>query len=82
MGYILGYLCILTGHRSIVFTNLTNENVINCESWNHGKRFLVLVSTSIVLGVLFTIGWTLEPGIYVVSSWLVTPSLVDISSER
>lgn len=42
MGYIIGYLCILTGHRSIVFTNMTKENVVNCDIWNHGKRFLVL----------------------------------------
>lgn len=50
MGYIMGYLYILTGHQSIVFTNMTKENVINCESWNDGKRFLVLVSTLYCFG--------------------------------
>lgn len=83
MGYIMGYLCILTGHKSIVLTNMTKENVVNFDCWNHGERFQVLVSTSIILGGLFTMDWTLEPGIYVVPSWLVssqgvTPSLMDI----
>ncbi|XP_038550420.1 uncharacterized protein LOC119891063, partial [Micropterus salmoides] len=43
MGYIMGYLCILTGHRSVVLTNMTKENVVNFVCWNHGKRFQVLV---------------------------------------
>lgn len=47
MGYIMGYLAMLTGHRSIVFTNLTKENVVNFEMWNHGKRFQVLVSINL-----------------------------------
>nr|XP_046238930.1 uncharacterized protein LOC124055955 [Scatophagus argus] len=43
MGYMMGYLAMLTGHRSVVFTHLTKENVTNFETWNHGKRFQVLV---------------------------------------
>ncbi|XP_038550742.1 uncharacterized protein LOC119884412 [Micropterus salmoides] len=43
MGYIMGYLCTLTGHRSVVLTNMTKENVVNFVCWNHGKRFQVLI---------------------------------------
>lgn len=43
-GYILGYLCILTGHRSIAMTNMTKESVAGCVSWNRGKLYQVLVS--------------------------------------
>ncbi|XP_041667506.1 uncharacterized protein LOC121525531 isoform X2 [Cheilinus undulatus] len=42
-GYILCYLAILTGHRSVVFINMTKENVSNSESWDHGTKFQVLV---------------------------------------
>ena len=44
MGYIMGYLAMLTGHRSVVLTNMTKEHVTNFETWNHVKRFQVLVS--------------------------------------
>ncbi|XP_045921449.1 uncharacterized protein LOC123980901 isoform X1 [Micropterus dolomieu] len=43
MGYIMGYLRILTGHRSVVLTNMTKENVVNFDCWNHGEIFQVLV---------------------------------------
>ncbi|XP_042361649.1 uncharacterized protein LOC121957188 isoform X3 [Plectropomus leopardus] len=43
MGYIMGYLAMLTGHRSVVLTNMTKEAVVKFESWNHGERFHILV---------------------------------------
>ncbi|XP_049456923.1 uncharacterized protein LOC125903812, partial [Epinephelus fuscoguttatus] len=43
IGYIMGYLSMLTGHRSIVLTNMTKEHVMNFETWDHGKKFQVLV---------------------------------------
>ncbi|XP_078019778.1 uncharacterized protein LOC144459464 [Epinephelus lanceolatus] len=43
IGYIMGYLSMLTGHRSIVLTNMTKEHVMNFETWDHGKKFHVLV---------------------------------------
>lgn len=43
-GYIMAYLAILTGHRSIVLTNMTRENVAQCEAWDNGKKFQILVS--------------------------------------
>ncbi|CAL9698721.1 unnamed protein product [Knipowitschia caucasica] len=43
MSFILCYMAILTGHRSVVFTNLTKESVANADSWNSGTRFQVLV---------------------------------------
>lgn len=44
MGYIMGYLSILTGHRAVVLTNVTKENVKSAEVWHGGKRFQILVS--------------------------------------
>ena len=43
MGYIMGYLAILTGHRAVVFINMTKENVINCERWKKDSRYNILV---------------------------------------
>nr|XP_020467387.1 uncharacterized protein LOC109966680 [Monopterus albus] len=39
----MGYLCILTGHRSVALTNMTKESVASCVSWNRGKKYQVLV---------------------------------------
>ncbi|KAM8749867.1 uncharacterized protein AB9X84_014519 [Acanthopagrus schlegelii] len=43
MGYLMGYLCIISGHRSVVLTNMTKEHVANADQWNNGTRFQVLV---------------------------------------
>uniref|UniRef100_A0AAV2M2N7 Uncharacterized protein n=1 Tax=Knipowitschia caucasica TaxID=637954 RepID=A0AAV2M2N7_KNICA len=43
MGYILGYLAIVTGHRAVVFHHTTKESVHNADSWKSGTRFQVLV---------------------------------------
>lgn len=42
MGYLMGYLCIISGHRSVVLTSLTKEHVANADQWNDGRRFQVL----------------------------------------
>ncbi|XP_035033823.2 uncharacterized protein LOC118121794 [Hippoglossus stenolepis] len=42
-GYIMGYLSILTGHRSVVLTNMTKQNVLDCQVWSDGNRFQVMV---------------------------------------
>ncbi|CAK6958883.1 uncharacterized protein LOC125903812%2C partial [Scomber scombrus] len=39
IGYIMGYLTILTGQRAMVFINMNKENVINCERWNKDRRY-------------------------------------------
>ncbi|XP_028254363.1 uncharacterized protein LOC114430242 [Parambassis ranga] len=41
MGYLMGYLCVLTGHRSVVMTNMTKENVLNAERTKHGFHITV-----------------------------------------
>ncbi|XP_035006407.2 uncharacterized protein LOC118103499 [Hippoglossus stenolepis] len=41
-GYIMGYLPILTGHR-LVMTNMTKQNVPDCQVWSDGNRFQVMV---------------------------------------
>uniref|UniRef100_A0AAV2JRN4 Uncharacterized protein n=1 Tax=Knipowitschia caucasica TaxID=637954 RepID=A0AAV2JRN4_KNICA len=43
MGYILGYLAIVTGHRAVVFHHTTKESVQEADSWKSGTRFQVLV---------------------------------------
>ncbi|KAM7401468.1 hypothetical protein PAMA_005597 [Pampus argenteus] len=43
MGYLMGYLCVISGHRSVVLTNMTKEHVANADQWNNGTRFQVLV---------------------------------------
>uniref|UniRef100_A0AAV2M9Q2 Uncharacterized protein n=1 Tax=Knipowitschia caucasica TaxID=637954 RepID=A0AAV2M9Q2_KNICA len=43
MGYILGYLAIVTGHRAVVFHHVTKESVQEADSWKSGTRFQVLV---------------------------------------
>lgn len=43
-GYIMGYLIMLTGHRSVVLTNMTREHVRSHDSWKNGARFQILVS--------------------------------------
>lgn len=45
MGYMMGYLCIISGHRSVVLTNMLWEHVVNADRWMEGKRFQILVST-------------------------------------
>ncbi|KAA8577873.1 hypothetical protein FQN60_007899, partial [Etheostoma spectabile] len=43
LGYIMGYMSMLTGHRSVVLTNMKKEHVRNSAKWNQGRRFQVLV---------------------------------------
>ncbi|XP_071319573.1 uncharacterized protein [Trachinotus anak] len=43
MGYLMGYLCIISGHRSVVLTSMLKEHVANADQWNNGTRFQVLV---------------------------------------
>ncbi|KAE8283666.1 hypothetical protein D5F01_LYC19069 [Larimichthys crocea] len=42
MGYLMGYLCVISGHRSVVLTSMTKEHVANADQWNNGTRFQVL----------------------------------------
>ncbi|KAM7386012.1 hypothetical protein PAMA_008908 [Pampus argenteus] len=42
MGYLMAYLCVISGHRSVVLTNMTKEHVANADQWNNGTRFQVL----------------------------------------
>lgn len=44
MGYAMGYLSILTGHRPVVFTNMTRQQVLAADTWAGGKKFQILVS--------------------------------------
>nr|XP_046245078.1 uncharacterized protein LOC124059268 [Scatophagus argus] len=41
MGYLMGYLCMLTGHRSVVMTNMTKENVLHAERSRQGFHITV-----------------------------------------
>ncbi|KAE8295950.1 hypothetical protein D5F01_LYC04696 [Larimichthys crocea] len=43
MGYLMGYLCVISGHRSVVLTSMTKEHVANADQWNDGTRFQILV---------------------------------------
>ncbi|KAI3360671.1 hypothetical protein L3Q82_002538 [Scortum barcoo] len=43
MGYIMGYLSIISGHRSVVLTNMLVEHVFAADSWRDGRRFQILV---------------------------------------
>ncbi|KAM3584920.1 uncharacterized protein V6R79_002563 [Siganus canaliculatus] len=43
MGYLMGYLTILTGHRSIVLVNMTCEHVFQADSWSGGRKCRILV---------------------------------------
>ncbi|KAE8277833.1 hypothetical protein D5F01_LYC24132 [Larimichthys crocea] len=43
MGYLMGYLCILTGHRAIVLTNMTRDQVTSADCWAGGKKYRILV---------------------------------------
>lgn len=45
MGYLMGYISILTGHRSVVLVNMSSEQVQHAESWSNGTKFRILVST-------------------------------------
>ncbi|XP_027140793.1 uncharacterized protein LOC104938579 [Larimichthys crocea] len=42
MGYLMGYLCVISGHRSVVLTSMTKEHVANADQWNDGTRFQIL----------------------------------------
>ncbi|KAI3367082.1 hypothetical protein L3Q82_008117 [Scortum barcoo] len=43
MGYIMGYLCIISGHRAVVLTNMLVDHVSAADSWRGGRRFQILV---------------------------------------
>ncbi|KAM3619670.1 uncharacterized protein V6R79_011633 [Siganus canaliculatus] len=45
MGYLMGYLTILTGHRSIVLVNMSCENVFQADSWSGGRKYRILAKT-------------------------------------
>ncbi|KAM3585381.1 uncharacterized protein V6R79_016410 [Siganus canaliculatus] len=45
MGYLMGYLTILTGHRSIVLVNMTCEHVFQADSWSGGRKCRILAKT-------------------------------------
>ena len=45
MGYLMGYLCIISGHRSVVLTSMLKEHVANADVWMDGSRYQVLVSS-------------------------------------
>lgn len=61
-GYLMGYLCIISGHRSVVLTSLTKEHVANADQWNNGTRFQVLVSSPSSFGVLAYVAMVLDLG--------------------
>ena len=44
LGYLMGYLAILTGHRSVVFCNLTNKHIDEAEDFDNGNKYRILVS--------------------------------------
>ncbi|KAM3619424.1 uncharacterized protein V6R79_007896 [Siganus canaliculatus] len=41
--HLMGYLTILTGHRSIVLVNMSCENVFQADSWSGGRKCRILV---------------------------------------
>ncbi|KAI3357061.1 hypothetical protein L3Q82_015444, partial [Scortum barcoo] len=41
---LMGYLSILTGHRAIVFTSMTRNQVNFADCWGGGKKYRILVS--------------------------------------
>ncbi|KAI3375442.1 hypothetical protein L3Q82_003689 [Scortum barcoo] len=44
IGYIMGYLCIISGHRAVkVLTNMLVDHVSAANSWRGGRRFQILV---------------------------------------
>lgn len=43
-GYIMAYLAILSGHRSVVLTNMTRENGQKHQAWSDGNKVQILVS--------------------------------------
>lgn len=62
MGYLMGYLCIISGHRSVVLTSMTKEHVANADQWNNGTRFQVLVSSPSSFSVLAYAAMVLDLG--------------------
>ncbi|KAI3364703.1 hypothetical protein L3Q82_011491, partial [Scortum barcoo] len=50
MGYLMGYLSILTGHRAIVFTNMTRNQVNFADCWGGGKKYRILVDEHKTMG--------------------------------
>ncbi|KAI3366574.1 hypothetical protein L3Q82_009183 [Scortum barcoo] len=43
IGYIMGYLCVISGHRAVVLTNMLVDHVFAADSWRDGRRFQILV---------------------------------------
>ena len=43
-GYLLAYLAILTGHRSVVLCNITTTHIDNVEEWDEVRKYRLLVS--------------------------------------
>ncbi|XP_077352168.1 uncharacterized protein LOC144001582 [Festucalex cinctus] len=42
-GYLMGYLALLTGHRSVVLQNLCTQDVMKCQGWHRGQRYMLLI---------------------------------------
>lgn len=62
MGYLMGYLCVISGHRSVVLTSMTKEHVANADQWNDGTRFQILVSSPSFFSVLAYLAMVLDLG--------------------
>lgn len=62
IGYLMGYLCIISGHRSVVLTSMTKEHVANADQWDNGTRFQVLVSSPSSFNVLAYLAMVLDLG--------------------
>ncbi|XP_024122531.2 uncharacterized protein LOC112143027 [Oryzias melastigma] len=45
IGYIMGYLSIISGHRSTVLTEMEASDVMDADSWNNGQLFQLLVGS-------------------------------------
>ncbi|XP_041828812.1 uncharacterized protein LOC121631806 [Melanotaenia boesemani] len=43
MGYAMGYLSVLTGHRSSIFTSMRVQHVFNADSWEEGQKWQILI---------------------------------------
>lgn len=62
MGYVMGYPCFISGHRSVVLTSIPKEHVANADQWNNGMTFQVLVSSHSSFHVLAYLPWVLGSG--------------------
>ncbi|XP_024134832.1 uncharacterized protein LOC112150608 [Oryzias melastigma] len=54
MGYIMGYLSIISGHRSTVIREMEASDVMDADSWNNGRVWQILVGNH-------KTGWSGQP---------------------